>query len=72
MVLVRDRDIWESLSMNSSWNHTSPLGGAHYREMADQLRKLAHQCRFAGARKELLQLAASYTRRADLFDARAR
>jgi hypothetical protein len=58
--------------MNSAWNDTSPLDGAHYREMADQLRKLAHQCRFAGARRELLQLAASYTRRADLFDARAR
>jgi hypothetical protein len=58
--------------MNSPWNNTSLLDGEHYREMADQLRKLAHQCRFAGARRELLQLAASYTRRADLFDARAR
>jgi hypothetical protein len=72
MVLVTDRDIWETLSMNSSWNDISPLDGAHYREIADQLRKLAHQCRFAGARRELLQLAASYTRRADLYDARAR
>jgi len=59
--------------MNGSRNNNSlPLDGVHYREMADQLRKLAHQCRYAGARRELLQLAASYTRRADLFDARSR
>jgi hypothetical protein len=71
-MLVTDREIWETLSMNSPWNDASSLDGAHYREIADQLRKLAHQCRFAGARRELLQLAASYTRRADHFDARAR
>jgi hypothetical protein len=72
VVLVTDREILETWPMNSSWNDTLPLDGAHYREMADQLRKLAHQCRFAGARRELLQLAASYTRRADIYDARAR
>jgi hypothetical protein len=54
----------------------SPRGGpapdgAHYREMALELRKLARQCRFPGARRELLQLAASYDRRADHFDRRA-
>jgi hypothetical protein len=49
-----------------------PIDGAHYREMAHGLRKLAHQCRLAGARRELLQLAASYDRRADHFDGRAR
>jgi len=48
------------------------VDGAHYREMAHGLRKLAHKCRFAGARRELLQLAASYERRADHFDGRAR
>jgi hypothetical protein len=47
------------------------LDGAHYREMAQGLRKLAHQCRFPGARRELLQLAASYDRRADHFECRA-
>ena len=71
-MLVTDRDIWETWPTNSSWNDTSRLDGTHYREMADQLRKLAHQCRFAGARRELLQLAASYTRRADIYDARTR
>ena len=49
-----------------------PLDGAHYREMAHGLRKLARQCRFPGARRELLQLAASYERRADHFECRAR
>ena len=36
------------------------------------LRKLARQCRFPGARRELLQLAANYDRRADHFECRAR
>jgi hypothetical protein len=49
-----------------------PLDGAHYREMAHGLRKLARQCRFPGARRELLQLAANYDRRADHFERRAR
>jgi hypothetical protein len=49
-----------------------PVDGAHYREIAHGLRKLARQCRLVGARRELLQLAASYDRRADHFDDRAR
>jgi hypothetical protein len=49
-----------------------PLDGAHYREVAHGLRKLARQCRFPGARRELLQLAANYDRRADHFECRAR
>ena len=48
------------------------LDGAHYREVAQGLRKLARQCRFPGARRELLQLAANYDRRADHFECRAR
>jgi hypothetical protein len=51
---------------------TPPLDGAHYREVALGLRKLARQCRFPGARRELLQLAASYDRRAEYFECRAR
>ena len=58
--------------MNEPRDSISPIDGAHFREMAHGLRKLAHQCRFAGARRELLQLAASYERRADHFDGRAR
>ena len=49
-----------------------PLDGAHYREVAHGLRKLARQCRFPGARRELLQLAARYDRRAEHFECRAR
>ncbi|MBV8577943.1 MAG: hypothetical protein JOZ58_23295 [Acetobacteraceae bacterium] len=49
-----------------------PLDGAHYREVAHGLRKLARQCRFPGARRELLQLAANYDRRAEHFECRAR
>lgn len=58
--------------MNRPRNTTPPIDGAHYREMAQGLRKLARECRFAGARRELLDLAASYERRADLFDGRVR
>jgi len=71
MALMTDRDIWEALPMNEPRDSTVPIDGAHYREMAHGLRKLAQQCRLAGARRELLQLAASYERRADHFDGRA-
>jgi hypothetical protein len=64
--------MWQSLPMKESLDRALPIDGSHYREMAHGLRKLAHQCRFAGARRELLQLAASYERRADHFDDRAR
>ena len=42
----------------------------HYREMARRLRELAREFRFPGARKELLDLALRYDRRADHLDAR--
>ena len=58
--------------MNQRRDSASPIDGTHYREMAHGLRKLARQCRLAGARRELLQLAANYERRADHFDGRAR
>jgi hypothetical protein len=48
-----------------------PPESAHYREMAHALRELARRCRFPGARRELLQLAARYERRADYFEDRA-
>jgi hypothetical protein len=46
-----------------------PRDGAHFREIAHGLRALARRCRYPGARKELLELAASFDRRADHFDA---
>jgi hypothetical protein len=45
--------------------------GNHYRDMAGKLRELARHCRFAGARRELLQVATNYDGRADHFDSRA-
>jgi hypothetical protein len=42
----------------------------HYREMARKLRELAREFRFPGARRELLDLAARYGRRADSLDTR--
>src|SRR6516225_4229101 len=71
MTVVTDPNIGEGSLMNEPRDSISPIDGAHYREMAHGLRKLAHQCRFAGARRELLQLAASYERTGDHFDHRA-
>jgi hypothetical protein len=51
-------------------NSPLPPDGAHFREIAHGLRTLARRCRYPGARKELLELAASFDRRADHFDAR--
>jgi hypothetical protein len=65
---MTDRD----LSQDSEGDSVPPSDGEHYREMARGLRDLARQCRLAGARRELLHLAASYERRADHFDHRAR
>ena len=49
-----------------------PLDGADFRELAQGLRTLARRCRYPGARKEMLELAASFDRRADHFNARQR
>ena len=46
-------------------------GGDHYREMAAQLRGLAHLTRSPGIRRELVDLAKRYDRRGDHFVRRA-
>jgi hypothetical protein len=46
--------------------------GDHYREMAGKLRELARQTLSPGMRRELVDLARRYDRRADLFDSRLR
>jgi hypothetical protein len=47
-----------------------PIDSQHYREIAGKLRDIARQCRFPGARQEILDLASRYERRADNLDAR--
>jgi hypothetical protein len=47
-----------------------PIDSQHYREIASKLRDIARQCRFPGARQEILDLASRYERRADNLDAR--
>ena len=42
--------------------------GTHYREIANKLRVIARECIFQNVRKDLIDLAASYDRRADDFD----
>jgi hypothetical protein len=50
-------------------NNPPPPNGAHFREIARGLRSLARRCRYPGARKEMLELAASFDRRAGHLDA---
>jgi hypothetical protein len=57
--------------MGTPLDRALPGNGAHYREIAHKLRGLARQCHFPGARRELLDLAASFDRRADYFATRA-
>ena len=46
-------------------------GGQHYREIASKLREIARECRFPGARREILDLASRLERRADDLDAKS-
>ena len=46
-------------------------GAEHYREIADRLREAARLCQLAGARREILHLAARFESRADHLDRRA-
>ena len=48
----------------------APIGNQHYRELATKLRELARQCRFPGARQEILELASRYEGRANHLDTR--
>jgi hypothetical protein len=48
-----------------------PSYDEHYREIAGKLLEIAREVRFAGARKEILQLAVKYERRAAYFDWRS-
>jgi hypothetical protein len=56
--------------MDTTLDSASPREGAHHREIAQKLRDLARQCYFPGARRELLNLAARFDRRADHFASR--
>jgi len=51
--------------------NAAPSDSEHYREMARKLRELAREFRFPGTRRELLDLALRYERRADSLDARS-
>jgi hypothetical protein len=57
--------------MDPTLHSAPPPDGAHYREIAQKLRDLARQCYLPGARRELLNLAASFDRRADHFVSKA-
>jgi hypothetical protein len=50
---------------------TTVPGAEHYREIAGMLREAARSCQFAGAREEILHLAARFESRADHLDRRA-
>jgi hypothetical protein len=48
----------------------APVDSQHYRELASKLREIAHQCRFPGARQEILDLASRYEGRANYLNTR--
>jgi hypothetical protein len=48
-----------------------PSGSEHYREMANKLREIARECRFPGARREILDLASRLERRADELEVKS-
>jgi hypothetical protein len=50
---------------------TTVPGAEHYREVAGMLREAAKWCQFAGARREILHLAARFESRADHIERRA-
>jgi hypothetical protein len=56
--------------MEEPQTNAASADSEHYREMARKLRELAREFRFPGARRELLNLALRYERRADSLDAR--
>jgi hypothetical protein len=57
--MMDDRDWWQR------------DGRQHYRELATTLREIARQCRFPGARREILALASRYEGRAGHLDRRS-
>ena len=57
--------------MEEPQDNAAPADSQHYREMARKLRELAREFRFPGARRELLNLALRYERRADALDAQS-
>ena len=56
--------------MEEPHSTAAPIDTQHYRVIASKLRDIARQCRFPGARQEILDLASRYERRADNLDAR--
>jgi hypothetical protein len=63
--------VYDSTVMREAPVNSPFPNGEHYRELAIKLCELARLCRFAYGRKELLQLAVVFRRRADHFDRQA-
>jgi hypothetical protein len=57
--------------MEEPHSTAAPIDSQHYRVIASKLRDIARQCRFPGARQEILDLASRYERRADSLDSRS-
>jgi hypothetical protein len=57
--------------MEEPQTNAARLDREHYRGMARKLREVAREFRLPGARREILDLAARYERRADNLNARS-
>jgi hypothetical protein len=56
--------------MGEPKREVGPVDSQHYRDLANKLRDVARQCRFPGARQEILELASRYEGRAGHLDTR--
>jgi hypothetical protein len=63
--------VYKLEDMDDRERSTGPIGGNPYREVAGKLREVARECQFPRARRELLDLAERFERRATARDRRS-
>src|SRR5208282_6746880 len=65
------RALYKLEDMDDREQSTGPIGGNPYREVAGKLREVARECQLPRARREILDLAERFERRATARDRRA-
>jgi hypothetical protein len=63
--------VYKLEDMDDRERSTGPIGGNPYREVAGKLREVARECQLPRARRELLDLAERFERRATARDRRS-
>jgi hypothetical protein len=65
------RTLYKLEDMDDREHSAGPIGGNPYREVAGKLREVAYECQSPRARREILDLAKLFERRATAMDRRA-